>query len=412
MASAARASAATHRRKPWLGSCAIGHRAEALPAVAAQLVQAPVVAGAGVRVGRDGLVVGQRIFGECRPGHRRRRMRGGDDARILVGEQFGLGLAVGGQQDRIRSQEITHRRHGSYSAKSGSARQSHHPGDAVAKLALMPNATRARAQATRPTSGPRPRRGPRPTVGAQRSRNRDRGDHQTPTGADPGGESGTDGEPRTSLHRARLRRERDRGHRHRPGRRPPRSSQRRPAPNTPGGTAVHAAARHPKAAVPQSIPPRGGAKSAASRNRNWGWVLAIVVIVLALAAIAIFGTVLLTQSKHAKASQEEQVRQTIQSFDVAVQRGDLTALRGITCGTTRDGYVEYDETRVGGDLPTGLGGQAISGVASIDQVVVNGQHAEANVTTFMAYDPQTRSTRSLDLQFRDDQWKICQSPGS
>jgi hypothetical protein len=49
-------------------------------------------------------------------------------------------------------------------------------------------------------------------------------------------------------------------------------------------------------------------------------------------------------------------------------------------------------------------------VASIDQVVINGDHAEANVTTFMAYAPQTRSTRSFDLQFRDDQWKICQAP--
>jgi hypothetical protein len=27
----------------------------------------------------------------------------------------------------------------------------------------------------------------------------------------------------------------------------------------------------------------------------------------------------------------------------------------------------------------------------------------------MANDPQVRSTRSLDLQYRDDQWKICQS---
>ena len=48
-------------------------------------------------------------------------------------------------------------------------------------------------------------------------------------------------------------------------------------------------------------------------------------------------------------------------------------------------------------------------VASIDQVVVNGDHAEANVTSFMAFDPATRSTRSFDLQFRDDQWKICQA---
>ena len=49
-------------------------------------------------------------------------------------------------------------------------------------------------------------------------------------------------------------------------------------------------------------------------------------------------------------------------------------------------------------------------VASIDQVVVNDNHAEANVTSFMAFDPSTRSTRSFDLEFRDEQWKICQAP--
>lgn len=164
----------------------------------------------------------------------------------------------------------------------------------------------------------------------------------------------------------------------------------------------------PKTAVPQSIPARGAAKPGA-KQRNLGWVLAVVVIVLALAAIAIFGTVLLTRSKHAKVSQEEQVKQTIQNFDIAVQRGDLTALRSITCGTTRDGYVEYDEKAWSETYQRVSAAKQYPVIASIDQVVVNGQHAEANITTFMAYDPQTRSTRSLDLQFRDDQWKICQS---
>jgi hypothetical protein len=28
----------------------------------------------------------------------------------------------------------------------------------------------------------------------------------------------------------------------------------------------------------------------------------------------------------------------------------------------------------------------------------------------MAFDPATRSTRSFDLEFRDEQWKICQAP--
>ena len=48
-------------------------------------------------------------------------------------------------------------------------------------------------------------------------------------------------------------------------------------------------------------------------------------------------------------------------------------------------------------------------VASIDQVVVHETHAEANATTFMAFDPATHS-RSFDLEFRDEQWKICQAP--
>ena len=166
----------------------------------------------------------------------------------------------------------------------------------------------------------------------------------------------------------------------------------------------------PKAAVPQSIPPRDGEKSRTPRQFNWGWVLALVVIVLALAAIAILGTVLLTRSKHLKISQEDQVRHTISEFDTAVQRGDLTALRSITCGTTRDGYVDYDEHAWAETYQRVSAAKQYPVIASIDQVVVNGQHAEANITTFMAYDPQVRSTRSLDLQYRDDQWKICQSP--
>ena len=166
----------------------------------------------------------------------------------------------------------------------------------------------------------------------------------------------------------------------------------------------------PKPAVPQSIPPRLGGKLRTSKQINWGWVLAMVVIVLALAAIAILGTVLLTRGKHAKVSQEDQVRHTIQNFDVAIQRGDLTTLRTITCGTTRDGYADYDEHAWEESYRRVSAARQYPVIASIDQVVVNGQHAEANVTTFMAYDPQLRSTRSLDLQYRDDQWKICQSP--
>jgi hypothetical protein len=166
----------------------------------------------------------------------------------------------------------------------------------------------------------------------------------------------------------------------------------------------------PRTAMPQLIPPRLGAKLRPSNQRSWGWVLALILIILALAAVAVLGTVLMTRSdRKPKASQEDQVRSTIQSFDVAVQNGDLATLRSITCGNMRDDYVNYDDREWTDTYRRVAAAKQYPVVANIDQVVVNGNHAEANVTAFMAYAPQVRSTRSFDLQYRDDKWKICES---
>jgi hypothetical protein len=160
----------------------------------------------------------------------------------------------------------------------------------------------------------------------------------------------------------------------------------------------------PRNAGPQVIPPR------APRRRSWVWVLVLVLVIAALAAVVILGTVWLTQKNSPKVSQEDRVKQTIRDFDVAVQAGDLAKLRTITCGSTRDAYVNYDDNAWKQTHDRVAAAKQYPVVASIDQVVVDGDHAEANVTTFMAFDSATRSTRSFDLQFRDDQWKICQAP--
>lgn len=164
-----------------------------------------------------------------------------------------------------------------------------------------------------------------------------------------------------------------------------------------------------KMAAPQVIPPRDDAPKAPARRRSWGWVIAVVLVIAAVAAVAILGTVLLTRGSDGSASQEDQVRSTIQNFDVAIQKGDLAALRGLTCGATRDSYVRYDDKAWTDTHRRVAAAKQYPVVASIDEVVVVNDHAEANVTTFMANAPQTRSTRSFDLQFRDDQWKICQN---
>jgi hypothetical protein len=165
-----------------------------------------------------------------------------------------------------------------------------------------------------------------------------------------------------------------------------------------------------KMVAPQVIPPRTEPGKPPRNRRSWGWVVAVLLVIAALVAVAILGTLLLTRGSTPKVSQQDMVRSTIQNFDVAIQKGDLATLRSITCGTTRDSYVNYEERAWTETHVRVAAAKQYPVVASIDQVVVNGDHAEANVTTFMAYAPQTRSTRSFDLQFRDDQWKICQAP--
>jgi hypothetical protein len=170
------------------------------------------------------------------------------------------------------------------------------------------------------------------------------------------------------------------------------------------------AASQAGAVAPQVIPGRGETPKPPGRRRSWGWVIALILVIAALAAVAILGTVLLTRDDKAAASREDMVRTTIQTFDGAIQKGDLSTLRSITCGETADTYIRYDDQQWKDIHSRVAAARQYPVVASIDQVVVHDTHAEANVTTFMAFDPSTRSTRSLDLEFRDDQWKICQAP--
>ena len=171
-------------------------------------------------------------------------------------------------------------------------------------------------------------------------------------------------------------------------------------------------AQAPKPVSPQVIPPRGDAPKPRSNRRSWGWVIALLLVIAALVAVAVLGMVLLTRDSESSVSQEELVRETIENYDAAIEKGDLATLRSITCGATRDSYVAYNDRTWSETHARIAAAKRYPVVASIDQVVVNGDHAEANVTTFMAYASQTRSTRSLDLEFRDDQWKICQAPSS
>ena len=152
---------------------------------------------------------------------------------------------------------------------------------------------------------------------------------------------------------------------------------------------------------PQAIRP-------AARRRP-RWRIPVLLLMAALAAAAAVGLLLLKRAQAAEAARENAVRSTIETFDTAVRNGDLATLREVTCGQTRATYVDYDDTAWSDTFTRVAAAKQYPVVASIDEVVINGDHAEANVTSYMAFDPATTSTRSFDLQFRDDQWKICQA---
>ena len=166
-------------------------------------------------------------------------------------------------------------------------------------------------------------------------------------------------------------------------------------------TDAFAAAPPPRAAAPQAIPPR-----TPGRPR---WLIPALLALVAVVAAAIVGTVLLVRANTAKA-QQNMVRSTIETFDTAVRNGDLSTLREVTCGQTREDYAAFDDASWADASTRILAAKQYPVIASIDEVVINGDHAEANVTSYMAFDPATASSRSFDLQFTDEQWKICQAP--
>ena len=164
------------------------------------------------------------------------------------------------------------------------------------------------------------------------------------------------------------------------------------------------AAPQPRTATPQAIAPRPGLR------RRPAWLLPVILTLGVLTAAAILGVVLLRYTASSKLSQQQDmVRAAITTFDTAVRNGDLATLRGITCGQTRENYVNDDDQSWADTYSRVLAAQQYPVVGSVDEVIVNGDHAEANVTSYLAFDPSITSTRSFDLQFRDEQWKICQS---
>ena len=172
---------------------------------------------------------------------------------------------------------------------------------------------------------------------------------------------------------------------------------------------------HANETGPQRIPTPDEIEAQPPRRRSWGWVLAVILVIAALAAVAVLATVLLTRNSTSGAAapddqQSSSVRAAVLSFDDAIQDGDLTALRNLTCGLTHDNYVGWDEQAWEDTQAKLAAAKTYQVVSSVDWIVVTGDHAQATVTTHRAASPDATSTRNYGLERDSGQWKICPAP--
>ena len=142
----------------------------------------------------------------------------------------------------------------------------------------------------------------------------------------------------------------------------------------------------PKPVAPQVIPPRGDAPKPPPKRRSWGWVIAL------LSGDRRTGG--RRDPRHAAADPRRRRRRCRRrTWSARRSRTSTPRSRRATwrrCAASRaarpaDSYIKYDDTQWTDTHARVAAAKQYPVVASIDQVVVNGDHAEANVTTFMAF---------------------------
>jgi serine/threonine protein kinase len=174
---------------------------------------------------------------------------------------------------------------------------------------------------------------------------------------------------------------------------------------------------HDSAATEETVPASTGSQQtqriepgrSATSGRRRRWIVATIGVIVLLGGVAVSTAVLLPHhgAKTPKAAPGERVRLVIQQFDLAVHNGNLAGLRRLSCGATHARYEGYSEASWAQAQAQAKATKEYPVIVGIDGVTVDGDQAQADVTEYMAADPQTRSTRTFELQFLDGRWKVC-----
>lgn len=155
---------------------------------------------------------------------------------------------------------------------------------------------------------------------------------------------------------------------------------------------------------PQVIPPAATATPEPERKSRrkllWGALLVVAVVVAAL-LIWFFVFASSDQARAADAAE---------TYQKAMEEGDLEALKNITCGEENAYYSSVSPTEFDAAFRSQQERNQMMSFKDVNGVAVDGDTARVGVDVYSTSDPNTTTSAQVTLHKVDGDWKVCTQP--
>ncbi|SNS68544.1 Rv0361 family membrane protein [Rhodococcoides kyotonense] len=160
----------------------------------------------------------------------------------------------------------------------------------------------------------------------------------------------------------------------------------------------------PPQAKPKRIEPTQQ-KPTKRRVPGLRWAVAFTGAVVLIVAAGVVGFAYLSRDQGA--SDEAQIRSSIDSFTQAMATGDLATLRSSSCGELATFYQDIPDAEFADVHRVAVEQGNVPVVDAIDAVQITDDTAIAQVIAYTAANPGDRSPRTFDLRLDGETWKVC-----
>lgn len=106
-------------------------------------------------------------------------------------------------------------------------------------------------------------------------------------------------------------------------------------------------------------------------------------------------------------SDENQIRDAVNTYTDGLRDGDLAAVRAGTCGDLAQFYAGLDDAQFAALHDAGTADGSIPRIDAIDAVRLDTEDSAIVAVTVSTPEDSTGSTRTFDLRREDDRWKVC-----